>query len=1306
MVWLAESIDGNSRDTLTIPDIGSVVRKKYLRRFALRDPRLSKLEELQHLPSRDAYNRLSELIIADQEDGEQDASWLIAIADSLEALSDRMRNEGLIENSIAPERDRVEILRRLVQDGQENSLILLADGLSKLTSRLEGVGYFEEALACATEANQNYADLVQDRPDLSSNLANTQTKLGRLLAKSGLQTEALRASSQAVDTYQRLVAEDPDSKSLEAELVMSLINLGKTYSELGGHKEALDTLLRAAVVRKRLAATTPNISESDISLGSISLKNSGRELFIHGCELKSIPADIGKLTSLEKLDIRSNQLKSLPESLGQLTNLRELDVRGNQLTNLPESLGQLTNLRELDARGNQLKSLWEGLGQLTNLRRLDIRSNQLTNLPESLGQLTNLRRLDSGSNQLTNLPGSLGQLTNLRELDVRGNQLRSLPESLGQLTNLRRLDIRSNQLASLPEGLGQLTNLQRLDSGSNQLANLPGSLGQLTNLRELDVRGNQLRSLPESLGQLTDLRELDVRGNQLRSLSESLGQLRNLRRLDIRSNQLRSLPESLGQLTDLRELDVEANQLASLPESLGQLRNLRRLDIRSNQLRSLPESLGQLTNLQELDVEANQLRNLSESLGRLRNLRRLFLHENFALGIPPEVLGPTLIQVLSERKGEAANPARIIEYYFNSRASRPLNEAKMILVGRGGVGKTSLVQQLVLRSFSLEENMTTGVAITEWTVPIGDEDIRLNIWDFGGQEIMHATHQFFLTKRSLYLLVLNAREGEQDASVEYWLRLIESFGGDSPVIVIINKIKDHHFDLNRRGLQEKFPAIRAFIQTDCEAGIGIDDLQRAIVRETDRLEHLRDPFPASWFAVKDKLADLDQNFITYSEYLTLCQENGITETTSQETLVGFLHDLGIVVNFRDNPRLAETHVLKPGWVTNGIYKILNAESIAEEEGTLRFQNLSKLLDPQDYPRDRYQFLLDLMEKFELSYEYYGSRGEYLVPELLGKEEPELAEFDGPDALRFEYHYNILPEGLLPRFIVRSRALNKDLPRWRTGAVLTLDGNTAVIKADIQDRKVSIAVIGEPAGRRRLLSVIRSDFEHLHGSIARLQSDEYVPIPGQQKAVVAYVKLRKMEAAGISTFPEVIGDNVVELNVTDLLNGVEEAADQSYEKERETGGLKEAVRVVFSYAHKDEELRDRLGVHIRVLERRRLIRVWYDREIKPGEKWADIIDDNFKRADLIFLLVSADFLDSDYCYQMEMQTALEREKNGEAQVVPIILEDCLWREAPFGYLQALPKDGKSVTSWDKQAEAWRDVAEGIKTAAEEIRRKRG
>jgi internalin A len=141
---------------------------------------------------------------------------------------------------------------------------------------------------------------------------------------------------------------------------------------------------------------------------------------------------------------------------------------------------------------------------------------------------------------------------------------------------------------------------------------------------------------------------------------------------------------------------------------------------------------------------------------------------------------------------------------------------------------------------------------------------------------MHATHQFFMTQRSLYVLVLNNREGEAESDADYWLKLIESFADDSPIIIVLNKIQGNPFDINRRALLNKYPAIKAVIATDCKEAIGIDELRKAIERATDRLAHLRDAFPASWFAIKDRLALMgarQENYLTFEDYRKTCCEN-------------------------------------------------------------------------------------------------------------------------------------------------------------------------------------------------------------------------------------------------------------------------------------------------------------------------------------------------------------------------------------------------------------------------------------------------
>jgi hypothetical protein len=223
--------------------------------------------------------------------------------------------------------------------------------------------------------------------------------------------------------------------------------------------------------------------------------------------------------------------------------------------------------------------------------------------------------------------------------------------------------------------------------------------------------------------------------------------------------------------------------LKALPTEILNLTELQSLDLSYNQLESIPESISELQYLEKLDISFNRLINLPTTLLRLESLKSLDVRGNSHLDLPPELLA------------NGADAQTILSYYFRTaRESSPLNEAKLVLVGRGGVGKTSLVRRLVRGDFNPREKETPGINITQWNLRLrGNDTVRLHVWDFGGQEIMHATHQFFLTERSLYVLVLGGRENTAERDAEYWLKMIESFGGRSPVIVVLNKIAESPF---------------------------------------------------------------------------------------------------------------------------------------------------------------------------------------------------------------------------------------------------------------------------------------------------------------------------------------------------------------------------------------------------------------------------------------------------------------------------------------------------------------------------------
>jgi hypothetical protein len=147
---------------------------------------------------------------------------------------------------------------------------------------------------------------------------------------------------------------------------------------------------------------------------------------------------------------------------------------------------------------------------------------------------------------------------------------------------------------------------------------------------------------------------------------------------------------------------------------------------------------------------------------------------------------------------------------------------------------------------------------------------------------------------------------------------------------------------------------------------------------------------------------------------------------------------------------------------------------------------------------------------------------------------------------------------------------------------------------------------------------------------------------------------------------------------------------------------EALDVFISYSRRDEGLKDELvNYHLKLLQREGKINTWQDRDIEAGAEWAAEIKTNLEKADIVLLLITRHFLASDYCYETEMQRAVQRHYDGTARVIPIILETCGWKYGAFSQLQVLPKDGKPVTRWDDKAEAFFDVEEGIRRVVDAL-----
>jgi internalin A len=889
--------------------------------------------------------------------------------------------------------------------------------------------------------------------------------------------------------------------------------------------------------------------------------------------------------------------------------------------------------------------------------------------------------------------------------------LRRIAEA--KLTGAEVLNLVKLDLETLPEQVRELTQLRQINLMVNRLTHLPEWLAELGLLESILLSGNQLTALPDSLGQLAKLIMLDVSSNQLRVLPDSLGQLAQLQFLTILHNQLSALPDSLGQLAQLHYLNVSNNQLSTLPDNLGQLIQLQYLNVSRNQLTVLSESVGSLSSLQVLDAAFNDLSELPDSL-RYLELDELWLQENPRLGLDRTLLGKYIERYDRHSTNKRpTSPATILAAYFGARDKdgRALNEIKLVLVGRGAAGKTSIAQQLVKGTFRRKHKETQGIDISRWQLACNEHEVTVNLWDFAGQVITHATHQFFLSSNSVYVLVLTGREDTQKFDADYWLRLIRAFAGDedgntAPVIVALNKWKEHPFKLDRNLLKEKYPFIIDFIETDCQSGLGIDELKAKLAATVEPMEIVRQPFKLSWWKIKERLekAQRKKNYLPYSEFQATCAKLGETDTGSQRILAEVFHALGIALNYGQDERLRNSTVLNPRWVTEGIYALLRQAVADDGSAELTLDRVRQVLPKE--PEEMCFYLIELMRRFDLAFPLNESGDRWLVPQRLPAEQPELGtEWRATqDITRLKYSYPVIPEGLLPRFITRSYPLSEgaedggeSLPRWVNGVILEDRGARALVRVDEEEREIQVVVIGEKDARLSLLGAIQADFRTIHDDIDGLGQQEFLEIEGQAGVYVPVQTLRADEDARRQKSSASTPKGTIDFDPSEELNRLSEPAARDEWQWR--------ARVFISYSSKDARLKDELMTRLKPMrESAGLIECWHDRLITPGEEWDGEIKKQLEQADVILLLVSAQFLASDYIRGVEIQRAVELSDASKAQVIPVILEQCGWEKEVIGKLNGLPRKGKPIRDTKPQRNAWYEVEKELREVFEDLRKK--
>ena len=694
------------------------------------------------------------------------------------------------------------------------------------------------------------------------------------------------------------------------------------------------------------------------------------------------------------------------------------------------------------------------------------------------------------------------------------------------------LDLTSCGLTYLPDELWELPDLKMLYLG-NRLQS------------EKDMSSNKFFCFPQKSQSLINLQVLSLANNAIGFENNLPLDFPNLIHLDIFDCEFPQIPEPLL-ISSVQEIGFNCLE-DTLSENFFQLKNLKRIYLTQSEIKELPESIAGLSNLQQLFIHDTLIEDLPCSMSELKYLSKLGIKDTpLAENIPPEILkqsGKEIVRYIFSQKSNAP------KYYFN--------ESKMIIVGQGHVGKSSLLNRLVRNTY-LESESTEGIDITSWRFRKKGQDYKLNVWDFGGQEIYHSTHQFFLTKRSLYILVWDALAEEEYGRIDYWLKTIQSLANDSPIIVVVNKCDQgigRFRRLDEDDYKERFPQIQEIVYVSCKDNIGIRHLRKLIKNLAVNLPLMKTSWLSSWMTVREELEKLskEENFISYGRYLEICKTANI-DVDEARSLIKYLHDLGIVLYYHDDCLLKNLVILSSEWGTDAVYKVLDEQEhrLKGRNGILHTDDLPVIWnDTTRYPPERYPHLLNLMKKFQLAFDVSDSK--YLVAELLDNKSINLdRNFLHGETLSFRYEYDFIPAGIMTRFIVSINhyleAINGLKQCWKKGAYLKYHTAYALVRLheNIADRYVEIKVSGEsPRERQELLTIIRTTFEEINNQFNQIKITERIPCICSPECTFLfdYKKLLQAEKKGKQTIE--CHDTFENVDIKKLLDGVESKMENNY-----------------------------------------------------------------------------------------------------------------------------------------------------------------
>ena len=705
---------------------------------------------------------------------------------------------------------------------------------------------------------------------------------------------------------------------------------------------------------------------------------------------------------------------------------------------------------------------------------------------------TEANSLDLGSCGLTEVPAEIARLIWLESLSLGDKRVQWDGRKMVQGSTRNTGDSNRN-LRDLSR-VARLPRLRRLSVSGTKVSDLSPLRGLLA-MQQIDLSSTPTTDL-SALRYLSDLRMVDCASSRVAELSP-LSCLSKLEALACFDTKVKDL-SPLARLFALRCLYLSETLISDLTP-LAELSALWYLNCRKTEVRDLAPIKG-LSALRTLIISDTKVTDLSPLIEHVRRGLQVKWGRSGEDGIYVEGCPLTNPPPEIAKQGNEA-----ILNYFSERevgGVDHLYEAKMLILGEGGAGKTSLMRRLYQRDKPLpkESETTRGIEIHrhEFTLKNGRR-FRLNVWDFGGQEIYHATHQFFLTHRSLYVLVDDTRKDYMRASDEgfrYWLELIDVFGGHSPTLIFQNEKDGRSKAIDIGGVKQCYDNVKDVYKGDLNNPLAADNVRDGIEYFASRLSHIGEELPARWIKVRTDIEARAKEvpYVPVHEYFDIYMRHMKFDRTKALHLSQYLHDLGVFLHFQDDPLLARTIILQNTWATEAVYRILDDEVVKGKRGRFNFEDCQRFWPDKCY-RDMYLELLALMQRFELCYESRGSPPRtWLVPQLLPPAKPDgLKSWAKPEDLVLRYRYDFLPKGMLNRLTVRQHRFVRDPERaWVTGVLFERDNTQVLVEVLPNGAEIELRARGPEA--KGLISVVAADLDASNDSLEGLRGkvDKRVP----------------------------------------------------------------------------------------------------------------------------------------------------------------------------------------------------------------------